>query len=276
MRLLITIAAVSTAVFFLLGKKSSDKPVEKPEKEEEIVVKKKDKSVIHIFTALCDRKNQGIAKANSSLENGQDPRTNQYWGALYGIKTYFKKSDDWTLLKRERVNSIILERLIFKHKKKDVIIIADAYNGAKIKQATEDFMNSLYKGKNLTAEYAGKKIPCGSNADLSIYVGHNGLMDFNLPQEERTAIDKECMIFCCKSRAYFEKRLEKTGAKPIVLTNGFMAPEAYVVKAAIDGWIAGDKPQNLTTRVAVWYHKYQKCGSRAAVNLFKAPKKKKK
>lgn len=45
---------------------------------------------IHVFVALCDNANQGIVPVPESLGNGQDPKSNLYWGAIYGLKSYFK------------------------------------------------------------------------------------------------------------------------------------------------------------------------------------------
>jgi hypothetical protein len=36
-----------------------------------------------------------IAAVPKLIGNGDDPYNNLYWGAQYGVKTYFKKSSDW-------------------------------------------------------------------------------------------------------------------------------------------------------------------------------------
>ena len=90
---------------------------------------------IHTFVALCDNENQGIYPVSKDLGNGQSPRLNLYWGALYGVKTHFEKStSDWSFVKSEKHDSILLERVIFKHKTKNVYMVADAYNGMFIKK----------------------------------------------------------------------------------------------------------------------------------------------
>jgi hypothetical protein len=63
-----------------------------------------------------------------SIGNGQDPANNLYWGCDNGVKTYFnKKTSDWTLLQLQRkVSDTILERLLFKHKKQNVYLVAEA------------------------------------------------------------------------------------------------------------------------------------------------------
>jgi hypothetical protein len=43
-----------------------------------------------------------------------------------------------------------------------------------------------------------------------------------------------------------------------------MAPEAYTLKSALDGWIAGESNEQIRDRAAGAYDKYQKCGFRAA------------
>jgi hypothetical protein len=46
-----------------------------------------------------------------------------------------------------------------------------------------------------------------------------------------------------------------------------MAPEAYTLKSALDGWIAGENNEQIRDRAAGAYDKYQKCGFRAAHRL---------
>ncbi|WMJ73620.1 hypothetical protein RCC89_10665 [Cytophagaceae bacterium ABcell3] len=47
-----------------------------------------------------------------------------------------------------------------------------------------------------------------------------------------------------------------------------MAPEAYVLKAAIDGWIGEESGNEIRERAAQAYNKYQKCGINGARRLF--------
>ena len=47
---------------------------------------------VHVFVALADNQNQGIVPVPAALGNGRDPQRNLYWGAAYGLKTFFKAS----------------------------------------------------------------------------------------------------------------------------------------------------------------------------------------
>src|SRR6185503_8620624 len=83
--------------------------------------------LIHVFVALADNVNQGIVPVSASLGNGDNPKTNLYWGAAFGIRSFFSKSKDWELLSViQNPNASILERCIFKHRRNQVLLVADA------------------------------------------------------------------------------------------------------------------------------------------------------
>src|ERR1051325_9196966 len=99
--------------------------------------------VVHVFVALADNQNQGIVPVPARLGNGDDAERNLYWGAAGGVKTYFRRSTEWTLLQSgHKPKSEVLERCIFKHKTKNVYLVADAYRGVEIRQAILDFLSS--------------------------------------------------------------------------------------------------------------------------------------
>ena len=42
---------------------------------------------IHVIVALCDNRYQGIIPVPEHLGNGDNPATNLYWGAAFGVKS---------------------------------------------------------------------------------------------------------------------------------------------------------------------------------------------
>lgn len=225
--------------------------------------------VIHVFVALCDNENQGIVPVAPKLGNGEDPDNNLYWGALYGVRTVFKKNPDWKLLSaKPKPKDAVLERCVFKHKTENVFLVADAYKGIEIKRAIADFLESA-SGRDR------EKISdptVGGRADLVVYVGHNGLMDFRLSNypNKRDDARRQAVVLACISKSYFDEPLRRAGAEPILWTTGLMAPEAYILEDAIDGWIKNESPESIRTRAARAYDKYQKCGLGNAKRLFAA------
>ena len=168
--------------------------------------------------------------------------------------------------------SPVLERCIFKHRASGVYLVADAYEGSQIRAAVIDFLSAAAgrdsKNVSLKENKADFAIRTGG-ADLVVYVGHDGFMDFQVPPvvAEKGTGRRQVIVLACASKSYFGPYLKQTGAKPILWTTGLMAPEAYTLKAAIDGWIAGEPNDQIQLRAAQAYNKYQKCGERAALRL---------
>jgi len=232
--------------------------------------KKLQAKTIHVFVALCDNKYQGIVPVPASLGNGQETKSNLYWGAAYGVKTYFNKSNEWKLvesIKNPAPN--ILERLLFKHKTKNIYLLADAYDGEFIKQTTIDFLLAC-SGKGLmTVKDNSNEIPFGGAADIIAYVGHDGLMDFPLTNEfvKQNNEPRQAIMLACKSKQYFSSHIKQTGASPLLWTTGLMAPEAYILHDGINEWIKSGSNIEVRKAAAAAYSRFQKCSIRAAENL---------
>lgn len=224
---------------------------------------------IHVFVALCDNVHQGIVPVPKAIGNGQDPANNLYWGCQYGIKTYFNRSKDWKLVRKQKLNGLILERLVYKHKSKNYYLIADAYNGKEIKQCTVDFLKSSSGQLKDTLQIDHKTIGIAGNARLMAYIGHDGLMDFNLNNEFVNADQKkrDVIILACYSKRFFGPHLDKKTVNPLVWTSNLMCPEAYSLHDAINGYINNESNEQIQQRAAAAYSKYQKCSLRAAKNL---------
>lgn len=235
-----------------------------------IPVNNKGYKVIHVFVALCDNKYQGIVPVPAAIGNGQDPAGNLYWGAGYGVKSYFKKSNEWVLLKTfSGPAENIPERLMFKHKTSKTIMIADAYDGQFIKKATTDFLSAA-SGDNIAIVVNSEdSIYAGGASDLVAYIGHDGLMDFELNEKfaENRKSKREAIILACYSKSYFSAHLRPTGAAPLLWTNGLMAPEAYTLHDAIEAWIDLKTAAEIRMAAAKAYSLYQKCSIKAAHNL---------
>jgi hypothetical protein len=229
--------------------------------------------VIYVIVALCDNVNQGIVPVAPALGNGDDPARNLYWGARFGVKTHFDAAREWRAVASvQNPSPKVLERVVYRHKTLDAYLVADAYRGAEIKQATVDFFNVASGNLNPTFEDGGRTygLGRGAAAHLVAYVGHDGLMDFRLPPlpKRRDDVRRDAVVLACISKRYFREGLRETGANPLVWTTNLMAPEAYVLKAALDGWLAGEDGERVRLRTAKAYDKYQNCGLRAAEGLF--------
>lgn len=92
--------------------------------------------VIQLSVALADNKHQWIVPVPESIGNGQNPKSNLYRGARYGVKTYMIRDGGWKKVAViEPADGRILEKLVLK---KDfsrngrvvhVYLLADAWDG---------------------------------------------------------------------------------------------------------------------------------------------------
>lgn len=222
------------------------------------------------MVALCDNIYQGIYPVPPQLGNGDKPQNNLYWGAMYGVKTFLQKSKNWEYMgEAEAEDAYVLQRIVFKHKESGAILVADAYQGRKIKNAVADFVDFAAGKKKQEISIAGKSVNIGGGADFVVYVGHNGLMDFDLdstPSNSKSGVD--AAIFACYSKQYFKPIIEKAGATAMAYTSGKLAPEGYVVEAAASAWAEGQSKEIIREKAAEAYAKYQKISKGAAMKLF--------
>ncbi|MBP6391724.1 MAG: hypothetical protein KA175_12060 [Flavobacteriales bacterium] len=226
--------------------------------------------VAHVVVALCDNVHQGIVKVPASLGNGQSTSANLYWGAAFGVRTFFDHSKEWIRLQTPKpAEAHILERVLWKHRDSAVYLVADAYDGRNIREATEDLLTYASGAKASKLNVAGALVPIGGGADLVAYAGHDGLMDFTLEgvYPARDQRKRQAIILACVSKGYYADHLKSTGATPLVWTTGLMAPEAYTLHAALAGWVLRESDAAIRERAAQAYHRYQKCGLNAARRL---------
>jgi len=233
--------------------------------------------VIVAIVALADNEHQGIIPVPAKLGNGDDAANNLYWGARYGLKTFFSRSGDWMLWRCPAPpEAAILERCVFKHKTQDVYLVADAYAGRSIKEAIKRFLRAVSGNDSGTVSLAdGSRtvtLASGSGADIAAYIGHDGLMDFSLDESfpGSDARCRESIILACYSQSFFADDLRAAKACPLLWTTGLMAPEAYTLKSALDGWILGETAEQVRLRAAEAYAQYQKISLKAAKRLFVA------
>jgi len=226
---------------------------------------------IHVLVALCDNDYQGIVPVPKKIGNGDDPVLNLYWGAGYGTKTFFRRSAEWKLLSASRIDSTILERCVFQHVTTQTFLVADAYRGREIRSTVEDFFFAAAGARVDTARIPGASgIPILGGADLIVYLGHDGLMDFTLdtPPSSHDDRSRDVAVLACMSKQFFGPYLSLYSVNPVLLTSNLMAPEAYVLDALVTTWIAGKSKQQIRQAAGAAYSKYQKCSLKAGLGLF--------
>lgn len=212
---------------------------------------------IGVFVALADNQNEGIVRVPDAIGNGDDPERNLYWGTADGLKGVFDRSQDWELTeKKDRPESAqVLRTRIYRNAKKGVVLHAKAYKGSAIKECIADFEAAI-----------------GARAyDMVAFIGHNGLMDFDLPKPTKSAAQAripDCVVLCCKSEQYFKARIEAARGRPVLLTTQLMYPGAFILRAAAESWTEGQKRSIIRERAGIAYAENQKLSKKAGMGVF--------
>ncbi|MBE9582842.1 hypothetical protein IM792_00135 [Mucilaginibacter sp. JRF] len=225
---------------------------------------------IHVFVALCDNKYQGIVPVPEKIGNGDDMNNNLYWGGIYGVRSFFSRSKEWKLVKQYGIDSVRLERLVYRHTSKNVYLVADAYRGRNIKECTIDLLNSCAVKLADTINVKGATIGINGNARLLAYIGHDGLMDFSLPDDfiNKTKQKRDAIILACFSKKNFAFYLDGAKANNTLLTTGLMCPEAYTLHNALSAFVNNERDwASVQGNAAKAYAQYQHCSLKFANQL---------
>jgi hypothetical protein len=237
-------------------------------------VAQKQPLIAHILVPLCDNKNQGIVPVNASLGDGQNLKTNLYWGAGYGMRTHFQRQTAWkTLEVSDPEEAHILQRLVMRRSYPNgatVVLIADAYDGAYMQRCIEDYLDGLCGIKNGDVTAAAETFPAWAGADLLAFNGHNGLMDNEIAERQFVSgHPKDAVAIACISHSWFEPHLQRANAYPLVTTTNLLAPEAYIMRAIIDSWAQLKSGAEIDAAAAQGNSTYQKCSLSSSNRLFR-------
>jgi hypothetical protein len=230
--------------------------------------------IVHVFVPLCDNENQGIVPVNKKLGDGMNLQTNLYWGAGYGFRSFFKLKTDWKLKSKDSLKDPILERVCFTKTMSNgtkIVMVGDAYRGDRMKQSLHHYFASLAGERHDSISVDRKTLQIASNADLLIFNGHDGLMDDTVKIYKNVdGKPRDAMMIACYSGRFFQKHLEHCGGYPLITTTGLLAPEAYVMHAAIEAWAQQKSDSEIRNAAGdAYWVKHPKSGQAGSRGLFR-------
>lgn len=236
--------------------------------------------VAHVVVALCDNASQGIVPVPAKLGDGDDPNSNLYWGAMYGVRGWFRRSNDWSSIPvAASKDARVLDRALYRReivrdgRRGEVLLLAEAWQGKHIEAAIRNFLE-INRGEHVERVMVGdRRVDFGGASHVAVFVGHNGLMDFAAPTLPRSAVrapPHASVVLACISDHYFSGILSRDSV-PLLMTTGLMAPEAYTLDAVLTSWFSGQSSSDVRRAAAVAYARYQKTSERAALRLFVTP-----
>lgn len=232
--------------------------------------------VVTSIVVLCE--NRHVACGSDGLGNGDAPDNNLYWGALYGLRTWFSRpGSGWEEMPLaeglEPREEAIVEARVFRKMYEasgtwrsrgvgdafPVYLVALAYRASSSTRALEDYFGAVSGASPRVIELAsGEKLHAGGDGHVVGFVGHNYLMgrsqQWLASDAHREALRPiATFVLACDSEPYFGPRLDGESIVRLVMTHEFMAPEAYSLEAILDGLALGIAADDIRMEVVQAY-----------------------
>ncbi|NOQ74579.1 MAG: hypothetical protein GQ574_21385 [Crocinitomix sp.] len=235
---------------------------------ERLQTKKENKHplIVHVYVPLCDNEHQGIVPTTPSLGNGMSLKSNLYWATSGGTKAYFKKQSDWKLIYEGLdIDTNVLERVVFEKNYDDtkVYLVADAYRGDRMEETVNDYLAAISGNRPQTILLKdSSEVKVADAADLIMFNGHNGVMDYIDVQPWINLSDKrtDIVMNACVSYGYLQEEFMLAGGYPLVRSNSLLYPGAYVLEQIVDDWVVGIDEKQLCLNAGATYCKKHDCG----------------
>lgn len=243
---------------------------------------------ITVHVALCDRRSK---VKNPMQARGTDWSRNLYWGALYGMETFFKKRPEWgepLHVVTSRPPRYILRRVIFSRRVLptrawrqrgvtepfQICLLAIAWSGPAAGEAIRaTLMDALGQSAPRVIRSGGRTLRFGSASNLVGYVGYNAVKDnpsiLPHPAEPVARPDPRGVFFISpQSAESVGGTLQRLGLHPVLLTTDHITPEAYVLYGLTEALAAGQIETGITEKAAERYAHYKKLDPKLARRLF--------
>lgn len=227
---------------------------------------------VTLHVALTD----GEGKA-SKYTNGDDPRTNLCWGALFGIDTHLANAAGWDRVFGDRGDGErIVRRSVFSRRvtpsaawmaegvsqEFDVYVLANAWPASRMKEAMSQPVRDAFADASVLIEHNGLGLEFGSASCMVGYLGPNAMADaYWDPFEGLPPLSKRRMgVFYLSSMSavYLYDSVVRHGLYPVLFARQPIVTEAYLFDGMMTALISGELDGGFVAAAAGEYAKYQR------------------
>lgn len=228
-----------------------------------------------IHAALFDQHRAGSPRA---FADGNNPRTNMYWGALFGLETHFANAAGWRRAYTDDGDGAgIIRRVVFHRiaeptaawrargvtESFDVYVLANAWPSSRIVDAMEQPLQEALCGQSVVLKVDGTSIAFGGGSAMVGYVGQNHMLDEYWDPFARLGgcrPERQVGIFylCPRSAVVLHKPIVERGLYSVLFTRAAATPEAYLVDGMFKALLSGELGDGFISEAAAQYARYQK------------------
>ena len=226
--------------------------------------------------ALMDRNRPGAAR---SFNDGNDPHSNMFFGALFGMETHFANAAGWrrVLTDADGDGRHIMRRVVFHRRAAvtpswqargitegfDVYVLANAWPSSRIVEAMEQPLRDALCGEPVTLQVDDREVQFGGGSMLVGYVGQNHMLEEYWDPFAQlsgcTAMRQVGVFYACpRSAVVLHQATIDRGLYSVLFTRAAATPEAYLVDGMLKGLLSGELGDAFVTYAAGEYARYQK------------------
>ncbi len=232
---------------------------------------------VTVHVGLADRRLGHLAPVAARFGDGDDPGTNQYWGALFGVETHFANADGWRRIHTDSGDGIRILRRVAFHRTvvpndrwRDrgisdpfgVYLLALAWPSRLLESAMEQPLRDALTGRTLVLELNRGEVAFGGGSVIVGYVGQNAMLGrYWDPFDGLPAVaDRGAGVFflCWKSAVYLHRDVVDRGLYPVLFVRQQIVPEAYVVDGIMNALLEGGFDGGFVEGAAREYARFQR------------------
>ena len=222
--------------------------------------------------------NREVADSADAFSDGNNPRTNMYWGALFGMETHFANAAGWRRVYTDNGDGKrIIRRVVFHRRATptpdwrdrgvgrefDVYVLANAWPSSRLVEAMEQPIREAVCGDANTINVEGLTLAFGGDSALVGYVGQNHMLDGYWDPFARLngcTPERQLGVFyiCPRSAVVLHAPVVERGLYSVLFTRSTVMPEAYLVDGMLKALLSGRLGDNFISDAAAEYARYQK------------------
>lgn len=249
-------------------------------------IEQRGRITVTLHVALADHRSSGVP---AKFGDGDDPTTNFYWGALFGVETHLANAAGWHRAYADDGDGRrIIRRVVFRRRAGltptwqargatrpfDVYLLACAWPSSQTVAAMEQPLRDALSDEPVVLTVDGIDVEFGAGSVMTGYVGLNRMLDHYwdpFPGIGTQPRGRQMGVFyvCSMSAVCLHQSVVDHGLYSVLFTRRPIVAEAYIVEGILNALLAGDLDDGFLAAAAERYARYQKGSSAAqAMSVF--------
>jgi hypothetical protein len=230
---------------------------------------------VTVHVALADQRVPGIP---AEFADGDDPSSNLYWGALYGVETHLANAAGWRRAYSDQgTGGGVVRRVVFHRQAEvaanwqsrgvtrpfDIYLLANAWPPSQTVAAMEQPLRDALTDDQAVLQVDGVDLTFGGGSVMTGYVGPNRMADRYWDPFEGlapTARGRRMGVFyiCSMSAVYLHQPVVDHGLYSVLFARQAIVPEAYILEGVLQALAAGELDEGFVAAAAAQYARYQR------------------